>query len=104
MKFNSNWYSVDVIKRINGVLQYSKDENGYLFSNARYKTKIKPEDLPESYIWGRYYKRWGYLNAEGVVDVYYIPNKCFNHFLRDDNLFISYGPKIDRNASVIDLL
>lgn len=75
---------------------YYRDPDGYLFSNFTYKTKIKPEDLPDYYVFGRYYKRWGFLCSEGVKSVYYRPLLWINHFLRDDLLFISYkNEKID---------
>jgi len=41
-----------------------KSDNGYLFSNVIYPTKIKAEDLIEWYIRGRYYKRHGFLSTK----------------------------------------
>jgi len=96
-RFKSNWYSIEDIRRDGKQYRYVQDPNGYLYSNAKYNTKIKAEDLPEWYIYGRFHKRFGYLSAKGVVDLYYIPNKTFNHFLRDDNLIISYKQKLDKN-------
>lgn len=96
-KLKSNWYSIEDIRWNGKEHRYVQDPNGYLYSKAKYNTKIKPEDLPEWYIYGRFHKRFGYLSAKGVVDLYYIPNKTFNHFLRDDNLIISYKDKIDKN-------
>lgn len=63
----------------------------YLFSNFHYKTKITKEDLPEWYVFGRYYKRFGYLSAKGVKYVKYHPNMWTNHYLRDDYLEITYS-------------
>lgn len=68
-------------------------DNGYLFSGV-YPTKIKPQDLPEYYIFGRYYKRWGYLSAQGITDLVYVPGHFTNHVLKDDYLLIAYGGKI----------
>ncbi len=70
-----------------------KGKDGSLFSGV-YPTKIYPEDLPEWYIYGRYYKRFGYISTKGVVDLLYVPNKFTNHFLKDDFLYISYKEKI----------
>lgn len=104
-KLNSYWYCTEDIRKVNGERRYVSDPNGYLYSKAKYSTKIKAEDLPEWYIYGRYYKRFGYLSAKGVADLYYIPNKHFNHFLRDDDLFIAYKDKIDRSIThAYDLL
>ena len=100
-KFNSVWYSIEDIRWVNKERRYVSDKNGYLYSNAKYNTKIKSEDLPEWYIYGRYYKRFGYLSAKGVVDVYYIPNKIFNHYLKYDDMFISYTGKIDKTTKDI---
>lgn len=86
--------------------QYIEDKNGYLFAQAIYPTKIKAEDLPEWYVYGRYYKCFGYLSAKGVVDMKYVPSRYSNHFLKDDFLFISYNSMISENPeanSVIDM-
>lgn len=71
-----------------------EDENGYLFSQGRYRTKIQPDDLPELYVYGRFYKRWGYMSAKGVKYLCYRPNMVFNHMFKDDFLFISYNQPI----------
>lgn len=98
-RFKSNWYSIEDIRWNGKQHRYVQDPNGYLYSNAKYNTKIKAEDLPEWYIYGRFYKRYGYVSAKGVVDLYYKPNNIFNHFLRDDYLYISYKNKIDQRAT-----
>jgi len=73
-----------------------ENEDGTLFYE-NYKTKILEEDLPEWYVFGRYYKRWGFLSTKGITDLQYIPNLWINHFLKDDCLLISYGGKIEPN-------
>lgn len=70
---------------------------GYLYANARYPTKLKGTDLPEWYVYGRFYKCFGYLSAKGITDMLYIPNLWVNHFLKDDCLLISYGDIITKN-------
>lgn len=92
-RFKRRLYTIEDIKMVDGHLRYCKNEDGTLFSGS-YKTKIKPEDLPEWYQHGRYYKRWGYMSAKGITDMAYIPNLIFNHFLKDDFLLIAYGGKI----------
>ena len=80
--------------------QYVEDENGYLFVQGTYPTKIKA-----GYVYGRYYKYFGYLSAKGVVDMKYVPSKYSDHFLKDDFLFISYNTPISENpeaSSIID--
>ena len=59
-RINSKIYHISKIlyDKDNGFYYY-KNPDGYLFSNFIYQTKIKPEDLPDWYIFGRYYK--GYL-------------------------------------------
>lgn len=92
-RFKNNLYTIEDIKSVDGHLRYVSNEDGTLFSGP-YRTKIKPEDLPEWYLYGRYYKRWGYLSTKGITDMVYIPNLVFNHFLKDDCLLIAYGGKI----------
>lgn len=87
-------YSEQKITRKNNRLQYIENPDGYLFSNMVYPTKIKAEDLPEWFVYGRYYKCWGYLCAKGVVDLKYVPNLWSNHFLKDDSLLVSYHEMI----------
>ena len=69
--------------------------NGFLLANDRYKTKMKPEDLPDSFIFisggGVHH---GFLDAAGVIDLKYVPNLWINHLLKDDCLVISYTGKI----------
>ena len=92
-RFKQRLYTVEDIKMVAGHLRYCKNDDGTLFS-GHYKTKITPEELPEWYLYGRYYKRWGYLSAKGITDMVYIPNLVFNHFLKDDCLLVAYGGKI----------
>ena len=35
------------------------------------------------------------MSTKGIVDMVYRPNMCFNHFLKDDFLYISYKNKIE---------
>lgn len=69
----------------------------YLFADGRYPTKLRESDLPEWFVYGRFYKRFGYLSAKGITDMLYLPNLWVNHFLKDDCLLISYGGKIIPN-------
>lgn len=92
-KLRNNLYTTQKLSRVNGQLKYITNEDGTLFSGP-YKTKIMPEDLPEWYIYGRYYKRFGYLSTKGITDMLYLPNMHFNHFLKDDCLLIAYGGEI----------
>jgi len=92
-RFKNTLYTIQDIKRVDGRMQYVQNEDGTLFSGP-YKTKIKSEDLPEWYLHGRYYKRWGYMSTKGITDMVYVPNLMFNHFLKDDCLLIAYGGKI----------
>lgn len=92
-RFKNTLYTIEDIKYIDGHHRYVTNEDGTLFSGP-YRTKIKPEDLPEWYLYGRYYKRWGYMSTKGVTDLMYIPSRFSNHFLKDDCLLISYGGSI----------
>lgn len=91
-KLNNNVYFAEQIVWRGG-RWYKKNSDGSLFSGV-YKTKIYPEDLPEWYLFGRYYKRFGYMSTKGITDMVYRPSKWSNHFLKDDFLFISYNEKI----------
>lgn len=93
-KIRKNLYTLQKIVYKNHRLQYIEDENGYLFSEKRYPTKIKPEDLPEWFVYGTYYRCFGYMSAKGVVDLKYVPNLWINHFLQDDFLLVSYNSPI----------
>lgn len=76
--------------------RYVELDNDCLFAhykNGTYATKLTPKDLPNWYIYGRYYKRWGYMNSKGIKDIVYEPMKI-NHSLRDDRIMISYNEPI----------
>lgn len=68
--------------------------NGWLYSNGRNRTKIKPEDLPDTYIPLMVYKVDGYIRIDGIKDVIYKPNYRINHMHKDDFLYISYSTPI----------
>ncbi len=95
-RFKNNLYTIEDIKNVNGELMYVQNEDGTLFS-GKYRTKIKPTDLPEWYLYGRYYKRFGYMSAKGITDMVYIPSRFSNHYLKDDCLMVAYGGKIIEN-------
>lgn len=72
---------------------------GYLYSGWKTgrKTKIKPEDLPKSYVHLCNYKKHGYLETAGVMDIVYHPSPFHNHTFKDDFLFISYSGELPEN-------
>ena len=84
-RFRSRLYYIERIGRRDGNLRYITNEDGTLYAGNQ-KTKIKPEDLPEWYIYGRYYKCFGYMSAKGITDMVYLPSRFSNHFLKDDCL------------------
>lgn len=95
-RFKSNLYTVERYIWRNHERHRICNEDYTLFS-GHYKTKIVEEDLPEWYVYGRFYKMWGFLSTKGITDMLYIPNLWVNHFLKDDCLLISYGGKIELN-------
>lgn len=80
-RFKSNLYTVERRVWRNHKLCWIQNDDFTLFS-GHHKTKIKEEDLPEWYVFGRYYKLWGFLSTKGITDLQYIPNLWINHFLR----------------------
>ena len=100
-RFKNTLYTIEDIKMVDGHLRYVTIDGGYLFSGS-YKTKIRPEDLPEWYLHGRYYKRFGYMSTKGITDMLYIPSRFSNHYLKDDCLLISYGGKIEPNPEYVE--
>ena len=71
-----------------------RNDDGALFSQGQYKTKIFPSDLPEWFIEGNYFRHRGYLSAAGVKHLLYDPNLFTNHMFKDDFLYISYDKPI----------
>ena len=100
-RFKSNLYTVERRVWRNHKLCWIQNDDFTLFS-GHHKTKIKEEDLPEWYVFGRYYKLWGFLSTKGITDLRYIPNLWINHFLKDDCLLISYGGKIEEHPDSTD--
>lgn len=98
-RFKSKLYTVEHYVRKNHKYQKIQNEDGTLFS-GHHKTKIFEDDLPEWYVYGRYYKMWGFLSTKGITDLLYVPNLWVNHFLKDDYLLISYGGKIEPNPEI----
>lgn len=102
--FRSNLYTIQKVIHRDHQHRYIDGEKGYLFAQAIYPTKIRAEDLPEWYVYGRYYKCVGYLSAKGVVDLKYVPSEHSNHFLKDDFLLISYNAPIIENPEATSIL
>lgn len=75
-------------------LRFIYDENGYLFSRGKYRTKILPTDLPEWFVPVYIYKDDGYLSAKGVKHLVYKPNFFTNHLHKDDILYVSYAQRL----------
>lgn len=76
-------------------------DNEYLYSQGRYSTKIKKEDLPEDYVEFRSRVIWymtGYIKTSGIVDINYKAMKI-NHLFKDDYLYISYNGKLKLEKS-----
>ncbi|MBQ8371814.1 MAG: hypothetical protein IJX38_02590 [Clostridia bacterium] len=94
-RFRNTLYMNTKIKLINGHFCAIRNDDGTLFS-GEFKTKIHPEELPEWYLFGRYYNRCGYMSTRGIVDMVYRPSANYNHFLKDDFLYVSYKDKIRR--------
>ena len=97
-QINSTWYSYDKFDIRDHKLVNCRLPNNCLWSKSKYKTTITAKDLPLSFIYGRYYKRWGYIDTANVKDILYIPNKFTNHFLKDDCLLIAYDGKIEKSS------
>ena len=79
-----------------------KDGCLYYYGDKNYVTKIKPEDLPESFM-----SYWNgvalhFLNGAGVVDIVYQP-VINNHVFKDDSLYISYTKKIKYKQKYDDI-
>lgn len=95
-RFKSNLYTVvRYVWKKDGIHRLCNED--YTLFSGCHKTKIVEEDLPESYVFGRFYKQWGFFSTGGITDMLYIPNLWVNHFLKDDCLLVSYGSKIESN-------
>ena len=64
-RFVKNVYSIEKIAKVNNQIQYIKSDDGTLFSGW-HKTKIKLSDLPDWYIFGKYYNCHGYMSTKGI--------------------------------------
>jgi hypothetical protein len=92
-RFKNNLYTKEIVVFKDHQHSYLESVDGTLFSSHR-KTKIIAQDLPDWYVYGRYYKCWGYMSTKGITDMLYVPSKHSNHYLKDDCLYISYGGQI----------
>lgn len=96
-RLNAYVYMETKINYIRNDLTIFRDENGYLYANGVYPTKILMQDLPEWYIHCSLYHQYGYISAKDVKELLYVPNYLFdNHLYKDDLLYISYNAKIER--------
>ena len=70
-----------------------RNDDGTLFSQGHYKTHILPADLPEWYVYGRYYRNFGYLSAKGVRHLHY------QNALPIHSAFLICSPQIEDNPN-----
>lgn len=96
-RVNGHLYTLSCIKydKSSHKFYYDYLEDNRLFSHSDftgqvYSTKLTKADLPEYFVYGRFYKNWGYLSAKGVRDLKFKPNMWINHLIRDDILYVSY--------------
>lgn len=92
-RIKARWYSYE--KNPYDYIRNPETVDKTLYSNGKYRTKITAKDLPDSFVYGRFYKRWGYVDTAGIKDMKYIPNMWINHFLKDDRLILSYTGKLN---------
>ena len=86
-RVRANFYSQN--KQIG--LNVLPNTTGYLFSNARYPTKLTAEDIPPWYMRSNFYAHIpGFLNARGVTFLSYRPCHLTKYMFRDDFLCIRY--------------
>ena len=83
-------YFLQDLRRVNGQYRYVGTKDGTLFSVTYGRTKLYASELPEWFVYGRFYKRFGYLSTKGIKAIRYVPNMHTHHFLKDDHLQISY--------------
>ena len=105
-RVKANLYTLEDIKWFpkEHTHKYTRLDNNYLYAhykNGTYNTKLTSKDLPPWYTYGRFYKRWGYLNTKGIKYIKYKPMKI-NHSLKDDCIMISYGEPIISTKSILD--
>lgn len=89
-RIRGHLYFLQDLRRVDGVYRYVGTDDGTLFSASYGRTKLYASELPEWFVYGRFYKRFGYLSTKGIRAVRYVPNWHSNHFLKDDHLQISY--------------
>ena len=99
-KLNSKFYSEYKIKynRKNKLFEEIKLDNHYLYADGIYPTKITAEDLTDDFVYGRFYRKWGYLSTSGVKDLYYEECRSIPESMKDDVLYISYGGNLNVDA------
>ena len=83
-------YFLHDFKRVDGNYRYVGSNDGTLLAANYGRTKLYASELPEWFVYGRYYKRFGYLSTKGIKALKYVPNMHTNHFLKDDHLCVDY--------------
>lgn len=74
------------------------NEDGYLYAQGRYPTKIKAEDLPEWYIGGLLQGEYVYVSAKGIKHMVFVPD--YSTFRgKGSFLYISYDRPIVPDTS-----
>lgn len=93
-RIKQHFYSGERIVHKQGKLVVERLPEDCLYADAIWATKLKKEDLPESFVHVYVRRLHGWLDANGVKDLRYYPNYFTNHWLKDDFLYVSYNSPI----------
>ena len=77
-KVSAPWYLLD-------------KDTGFLKSRGRYRTKIKPEDLPDRYLKIYQSGETKFIDVASIKRIYYKGNYAFDHYFKDDILLLFWN-------------
>ena len=92
---HSNLYTKTKFSTKCGHWGFEELPDGRLYSDLSRATRVTEADIPEWYMYGKFYRNFGFINSKGVVDLAYEPNYVYNPMYNTDSLYISYNKPID---------
>ncbi len=94
MKKLANLYTTERSVYQKGMWLHVQDEDNRLFAEGRRRCRLHEGDLPKWYISGIYNQLHGFLSANGVKDMIYVPTRAYIPTYKDEYLLLSYDMPI----------
>lgn len=87
---NTKYYTLTSLQWHSPLTAEEQAEKGKLYANGLTPTTLSAEDLPKHFVGVKINDVWGYLSAQNISSLIYIPDLDAGQDGRNDTLYICY--------------